>query len=97
MKIDITSVPINTLETMSKKVLVWSCATDKGKVKILSLVILACLIYHAEWLIGRLWTKERLEASGGKHDRTPDHGHLPCVHRTVRALNPDSPGQARTV
>jgi hypothetical protein len=33
MKIDSTSVPINTLETMSKKVLVWSCAADKGKVK----------------------------------------------------------------
>jgi hypothetical protein len=47
MKIDNTSVPISTLETMSKKLLVWSCVTDKGKVKILSLVILACLIYHA--------------------------------------------------
>jgi hypothetical protein len=29
-------------------------------------------ICHAEWLLGRLRTKERPEAPGGKHDRTLD-------------------------
>jgi hypothetical protein len=87
-------VPVATLESMSKKVLVRPCATGKSKEKISSLVILACQICHEKWLLRRLWTKERSEVPGGKHDRTPDHGHLSCVRRSVRALKSYSPRQA---
>jgi hypothetical protein len=79
VKIDRPDVPVTTLETTSKKVLVQPCA----KIKISSLVILARQICHEEWLLGRLRTKERPEALEGKHDRTPDHGHLSYVCRTV--------------
>jgi hypothetical protein len=54
------SVRVDTLGPVDKKVLVRPCSPDKVKGKILSLVTLAHQIYHVEWLLGRLWTEERL-------------------------------------
>jgi hypothetical protein len=79
VKIDRPPAPVTTLEPTSKKAIIRPCAADKAKIKISSLVIPAHQICHAEWLLGRLRTKERPEAPGGNHDRTPDHGHLSCV------------------
>jgi hypothetical protein len=83
VRIDRPPVLATTLEPTSKKAIVRPCAADKTKIKISSLVIPAHQICYAEWLLGRLQTKERPEALGGKHDRTPDHGHLSCVRRTI--------------
>jgi hypothetical protein len=77
MKIDRPPVIVCTLELTSKKVLVWLCATDKGKEEILSSVTFAHQIYHTKWLLRRLWTRKRQirrEVPRGKHDRIPDHG-----------------------
>ena len=57
----------------------------KAKIKISSLVIPAHQICHAEWLLGRLRTKERPEAPGGQaRSDTRSRSH---VLRT-----PDDPG-----
>jgi hypothetical protein len=60
MKIERQHVLVDTLGLVDKKVLVWTCSADKAKGKILSLVTLACQIYHTGWLLGRLWIEESL-------------------------------------
>jgi hypothetical protein len=91
-------IPISTLEPTSKKVLVRPCVADKSEDKNIVIGDLRMPNMLAEWLLGRLRTKERPEAlGGGKHDRTPNHGHLLCISRTVRALRPNIMGQARAV
>jgi hypothetical protein len=64
MKIDIQSILVDTLGPVDKKILVRPCLIDKGKDKNIIIGDLACKIYHAEWLLGRLGTKERPEAPG---------------------------------
>jgi hypothetical protein len=94
MNIDRPHVSISTLEPTDKKILVRPCAADKGKGKKLSFVTITHQIYHAEWLLGRLQTKEMLirrESLGGKHDWVPDHGHLSCIRRMIRPVRPNIP------
>jgi hypothetical protein len=64
VRIDRPPIPATTLEPTSKKVIVRLVWPIKAKIKISSLVIPAHQICHAEWLLGRLWTKERSEAWG---------------------------------
>jgi hypothetical protein len=54
MKIDKQLVPVDTLGLVDKKVLVRPCLAHKAKGKMLSLMTLACQIYHTGWLLGRL-------------------------------------------
>jgi hypothetical protein len=71
VKIDRPVVPVAALEPTSKKVLVRPCAADKSKDKNITIGIF-------------LPDKRKAGGAGGKHDQTSDHGHLSCVHRTVR-------------
>jgi hypothetical protein len=96
MNIDIQHFHVNTLRPTYKKGFVRLCATDKGKGKILPLVTLARQIYHAEWLLKRLQTKERLIRSKAMGASTIEYPIM-RVRRTVRALRPNSPEQMHTV
>jgi hypothetical protein len=81
VKIDRPPVHVATLELTSKKVLVRPYAVDKSKDKNIVIGDLARQICHSKWLLGRLRMKEISKVSGGKHDRTPNHGHLSCICR----------------
>jgi hypothetical protein len=81
MKINIPHILVSTLEPTSKKSWFGHVQSIKAKVKISSLVILARQICHAEWLLGRLRTKERLEASGASTIKHPIT--VSCVRWTV--------------
>jgi hypothetical protein len=97
VKNDRPHVHFATLEPTSKIVIVRPRATDKSKAK--NIIIgdpckpnISCRVVTQKAL-----DKRKTRGTRGKHDRTPDHGHLSCVRRTVRVLRPDSLRQAWTV
>jgi hypothetical protein len=97
VKIDMPPAPITTLEPMSKKALVWPCATDKSKDK--NIVI-------ANPRTPNITNSGYSEGSREKKDRrhlgASTIGHpimviYPAYARMVWVLMSDSLGQARTV
>jgi hypothetical protein len=97
VKIDRPDVPVTTLETTSKKVLLWPCATNKSKDKNIIIGDPRTPNMSRRVVIRKAPDKRKTEALEGKHDRTPDHGHLSYVCRTIWVLRSDSLGQAWTV
>jgi hypothetical protein len=84
VKIDRPPIPVTTLVPTSKKVMVRPCAVDKHKGK--NTIIgdprmpnMSCRVVTQKALY-----KRKTGGAGGKHDRTPDHGHKSCVRQTVR-------------
>jgi hypothetical protein len=91
VRIDRPHVPATTLEPTSKKFIVRPCAADKSKDK--NIVIGdPCTPNMSHRVVTRKdLDKRKTKGAGGKHNRTPDHGHLSCVRQTVRVLRSDSP------
>jgi hypothetical protein len=85
VKIDMPPVPVATLVPTSKKLLVRPCATDKDKGKNIIIGGPARQICRAEWLLGRLRTKERFRGTGGQA-RSDTRSRSPILR------TPDGPG-----
>jgi hypothetical protein len=97
VKIDRPPVLVAILEPMSKKFLIRSCVADKSKDKDIIIGDPRTPNMSCRVVTRKAQDKRKTRDAGGKHDRTPDHGHLFCVPQMVRALRLDSPGQVRTV
>jgi hypothetical protein len=97
VKIDRPPVPVTTLEPTSKKAIIRHWAADKSKDKNIVIGDPRTPNMSRRMVTRKTPDKRKTGGTKGKHDRTPDHGHLSCVRRTIRVLRPNSPRQERTV